>query len=295
MILIWHVRFFDPADKEFKDRELFLDTTTLDPKERASIELCAKLKSTTPSRSMMRYRALFEERRLSIEELVALCGVEPPVCVVAPHDYIEDECGRETSHSNVAAILTGNPKALVVPSEWKSHDIEYVQSEKRPIEHDNITLSEDELLTLGYFSRDLEELTESAFLKDGPGRLYATNAQAPALQTAVNDEEIRSFVTIFRRLYMKREPASFCSAVEVFCTAIGDHPLSKWVGGEAESYQNELEKPGYALLPRIKGISFTTKRLIDVYLYTKFVHQPDKRRTRQFQACLRMWLDVRIC
>jgi hypothetical protein len=27
--------------------------------------------------------------------------------------------------------------------------------------------------------------------------------------------------------------------------------------------------------------------LIDVYLYTKFLHQPDERRSRQFRACLK--------
>jgi hypothetical protein len=175
--------------------------------------------------------------------------------VVAPHDYIEDESGREISHSHVVAVLTGNPKAMVVPSNWTRHDIEYAQSERPPIEHDKITLSENDLLVLGYFTRDLEELKKSAFLKDGPGRLYVSNPQTPSLQTAVNDEEIRAFVTTFRRLYMKREPASFCNAVDVFCTALVDHPLSKWVRGTAESYDDDLSnRPTQAFMPSIAGI-----------------------------------------
>ena len=59
------------------------------------------------------------------------------------------------------------------------------------------------------------------------------------------------------------------------------------VQGIAEDYEKELnEKPDFVPFIGRGRWSFSRKRLIDVYLYTQYAHQPDERRTRQFQECL---------
>src|SRR4051812_21386560 len=116
----------------------------------------------------------------------------------------------------MAVALTGDPDAVLFPAGTEQHIIEYALAERRPIPIYKISLSQDQLKILGYFVRDLRELLASAFYKDGPGELTSTDSRGPTLQTAVSDEEIRSFVTIFRRLYMENEPANFLKAVAVF-------------------------------------------------------------------------------
>ena len=39
-------------------------------------------------------------------------------------------------------------------------------------------------------------------------------------------------------------------------------------------------------LPLIPTLTFTTKRLIDLFLYTQYAHQPNEERQRQFQRCV---------
>ena len=42
MMLFWKIRYLDRAEKQFKDRYLYLHTKTLDPVARATIELVAE-------------------------------------------------------------------------------------------------------------------------------------------------------------------------------------------------------------------------------------------------------------
>jgi hypothetical protein len=144
------------------------------------------------------------------------------------------------------------------------------------------------LSVLGYFARDLRELLASAFYKDGPGTLgQAGPGRHWLLKTAVSDEEIRSFVTIFRRLYMEHEPANFTKAVAAFCQALDGYPLANWIRGIATEYEKSLDnEPSFVPIIGKWKVEFTQKRLIDVFLYTQYAHQPDERRTRQFNECL---------
>src|SRR5438105_1494692 len=110
----------------------------------------------------------------------------------------------------MAVVLTGDPQAVFFAPGTRPHDAEYCLAEKPPIPLEQITLSPDQLNILGYFSRDLRELLTTALFKDGPGSLSGPWSDGRLhLETAVSDEEIRSFVTIFRRLYMEKEPANF--------------------------------------------------------------------------------------
>jgi hypothetical protein len=147
---------------------------------------------------------------------------------------------------------------------------------------------------LAYFLRDLRELSESAFMKDGPGTLrmgsspMLTADSSPLLETAVTDDEIRSFVTIFRRLYLKgkREFADFLKVCPIVVRALAGHPVGDWVSGAAMEYQRDLEtRP--STLPQLSDLcGFSTEHLVDVFLYTRFIHQPNADRERHFKECL---------
>lgn len=63
MILFWRIRYHDSADKQFKDRDLWLDTSTLAPALRAAVEVCSELRDTGGGRTMLKYRHLFEDEQ----------------------------------------------------------------------------------------------------------------------------------------------------------------------------------------------------------------------------------------
>lgn len=158
---------------------------------------------------------------------------------------------------------------------------------------EDVSLTPDEVRLLGYFTRDLSELNRSAFLKDGPGTLTTSGmgvtpgGSGPILKTAVTDEEIRSFITIFRRLYMEKEPANFKKAVGVCVRAFGDHPYGKWLASEFGEYESRLaSRPEVAPFFLTQPPTFAVKRLIDVFVYTRYAHQPSEERQRQFGECL---------
>jgi hypothetical protein len=290
MMLFWKIRYLDRADKQFKDRHLYLHTKTLDPVTRATVELVAENRSSRTEREILKYRHLFVEKEPGASpgdpnDWDRFIGVNPS-------EYFEDETGKEITHDEMAQILSESPTARMIPPGARQHDIDYMLAEKTPSPLAKVSLTPDEIRLLGYFVRDLAEMLNSAFMNDDPGTITSSGgflslSSNPTLQTAATDEEIRSFVTIFRRLYMEKEPANFQKAVAVFVAALGDHPLSKWVEGTAKQYENHLDAvPDARPFVPPGTCTFTTKRLIDVFLYTRYAHQPDEKRQRQFGECL---------
>ena len=308
MLVFWKIRYLDARDKKFKDRNLWLDTGSLDPVTKAAVELCNEVKDSGSGRNMLRYRHLFREydySRTELNERFRRHGSMSSVCLP---DYAEDENGNELTNKQMAVILTGNPNANMFAAGAKQHDIDYVLADRRPVPIDQISLCQEQLNVLGYFDRDLREMLASAFYRDGPGTLTRCGDKFPRLQTAVTDEEISSFVMIFRRLYMKSEPAGFLKAVSLFSNVIEDYPLCGWIKGVGGQYEKELaKKPDFVPFAGGENCCFSRKRLIDVFLYTQYAHQPDERRARQFQECLAsvggrrpllMWLfltELRTC
>lgn len=292
MLIFWRIRYFDRTDKHFKDRDLFLDTATLSPAKRAAVELLAESKSSGSDREFLRFRSLFaegswadwkEERLKSIGEMKAF----------SLHDYFEDESSDKISMAEIGPILTGIPTTVLIPSGTPQYHIDYMFAERLPVSVAEVTISTDEMRLFGYFVRDLEELRDSAFMKDGAG-IISKGGTLPALsnddyhhQTAVTDDEIRSFMTIFRRLYMANEPANFMKAAALFEKALGAHPLGQWVAGIASEYKAHLQgSPEFRPFMQDTTITFSAKRLIDVFLYSQYAHQPDMKRQRQFSECL---------
>lgn len=292
MLIFWRIRYFDRTDKQFKDRDLFLDTAALPPAKRAAVEFLAESKSSGNDREVLKFRSLFaegswndwgEKRLNTIGEMKSF----------SLHHYFEDENGGEITMAEIGPILTGDPNTVLVPSGAKQHDIDYMFAEKPPVPVAEVTLSTDEIRLFGYFVRDLEELRASALMKDGAGTI-SKGGTLPVLangdyhhQTAVTDDEIRSFMTIFRRLYMEKEPANFVKAASLFEKTLGTHPLGKWVKGVADEYGAHLQTlPEFRPFMQGTTITFNAKRLIDVFLHTQYAHQPDERRQRQFTECL---------
>jgi hypothetical protein len=284
MFLFWKIRYLDRADKQFKDRCLYLNTKALDPVTRAAVEIVVENRSANTQREILKYRHLFAEGvQANAPRDPHELDIHRGFCLP---DYFEDETCREITLDEMAQSLTGSPTARAIPRGAKQHDFDLMFAEPKPIPLDEVSLSAEATRLFGYFVRDLEEMQNSAFMKDGPGTLTSSGV-IPTITTAVTDEEIRSFVTIFRRLYMtsERDPANFLSTVAMFVKVLGNHPYSKWVESTANEYKAHLAAKPDAI-PIIPNVTFPTKRLIDVFLYTQYAHQPDAKRQRQFEECL---------
>ena len=245
MMLLWNIRYFDRTQNDFKDRLLCLDTKTLDPVSRAAIELVAEDNSSKRRRDILKFRGVFKEE--DWKSAAGTSGIVDSFRMVGPLEYFEDETGAEISLQEVAAIVTGDPNARMAPQGARQHDIDLMLAKPKPTPVAEVTLDPEKVRLLGYFTRDLREMQESAFMKDGPGSLKSvgnipmTSASEPVLETVVTDDEIRSFATIFRRLYMKSEPANFTKAVDLYVKVLGDHPYAKWVAGVFSEYEIHLE------------------------------------------------------
>ncbi len=117
MLLFWRIRYLDSRDKQFKDRDLWLDTGTLDAVSKAAVEANYALHNSD-RRAILRYRHLFQEGRPDTKSLA--CG--GGFCV---SDYFEDEAGQELTYQRMAVVLTGNPQATFFPPGTRPHDAEY--------------------------------------------------------------------------------------------------------------------------------------------------------------------------
>jgi hypothetical protein len=291
MLLFWKIRYLDRRTRQFNSHDLYLDTRNLDPTTRVAIELIAKDESPSSRREIFRFRDLFSNEEPEHRAGMLYDGGE--FRTVGPVEYVEDENGRELSDDEIARIMSGSPTARAIPAGAKKHHIEFMLSEPKLLPIKEVGLRPEEIGVLGYFVRDLGELAATAFMKGRPGTLHATGAPPgvfannPTLRTSASEEEIRSFVTIFRRLYMETELANFKKASAVFVTAVGDNPYGKLIDGNVKEYDHQLNGVLDARLVVPEGrISFTAKRLIDVFLYTQYAHQPDSCRQRQFDKCL---------
>jgi hypothetical protein len=289
MLIFWRIRYLARSDRQFKDRDVFLDTTTLAPALKAAVELQIECRDGRSERDILKFRSLFKAGSLDDINL----GVVGEVRSVVMSNYFEDDTRMEITFAEMGTILTGDPNTVMIPAGAKQHDIDFMFAEKVPLPVEGVVLSSEEVRLMGYFVRDFEELRSSALMKNGAGTLSG-GGPLPAVpsndcrhDTAITDDEIRSSMSIFRRLYMNNEPAGFLKAVDVFEKALGGHALGKWVRGVADEYTLQLQSQPDPY-PLMKGtpLSFSVKRLIDVFLYTQYAHQPDVARQRQFNTCL---------
>jgi hypothetical protein len=285
MFLLWTIRYLDSRDKQFKNRQLWLNTNKLEPVSQAAVELINANRKSGPTRDIIRFRQLFREGP-SDPGVANLFSVDEEISFFSLDDYFEDENGLRLSNKQMAVILSGNPNAVMFPSGYRQHDIKFALAPPQSIPIEQISIPQDSLAVLGYFVRDLRELMASSFLREGPGTLISS-PDGPVVKTAVSDEEIRSYITSFRRLYMASEPAGFLKAASIFTTCCAGYPLTEWISDTAQLYDKELQS-AVQFVPWIVAntISFTRKRLLDVFIYTQYAHQPNNDRQRQFLECL---------
>lgn len=301
MIIHWRIHYLDKTDeqrrsreRQYRDRDLFLDTAPLDAVTKAAVEFIVQAKKHGADREILKYRHLFQER--DEKEIYTPTMTRSPANVFL-HDYTEDETGKELSNREIAVLLTGSPDYVIIPNGAESHDVEFMLSERKPLPVAEVTLTTEQVKLLGYFCRDLRELVGTAFFKEPSPATLKSGGSLPLgesrIETAVTDEEIRSYLTILRRLYMQNEPANFVKSATLFATALGDNPYGRWVLGAAKSYEAKLAKKPSMCFGPFK-FNLTRKRLIDVFLYTQYAHQPDdihketsQQRERQFAECLK--------
>jgi len=287
MFLFWKIRYLDSRDREYKDRDLFLDTDTLDSSTKAAVEAVYELRDTGNTRGILQFRHLFYESQNVMADLSQLGQYPVSMSSFCIPDYFEDENGKEINSKEMAHILTGSANAVMFPAGTPAYRIRYVFSEKPPIHLDKLELTPALLNTFGYFARDLREMLTSTFYREGAGKLSGKFPEAMYLETSVTDEELRSFVTVFRRLYMQGEPYNFLKAVVAFGDVLHDHPLAQYISGIGCEYKVELEQPPKHV-PYVGAdkFPFTSKRLLDVHIYTLYAHQPCPKREKQYRECL---------
>ena len=292
MLILWRIRYLDRGEKTFKNRDLYLNTAILPPVRRAAIELLAESKGSQTEREFLKFKSLFSEVRPT-DLGAGRANYAGGMRSFSLLNYYEDEDGNEITLAEIGRILTGDPSTVLVASGAKQHDLDFMFAEKPQVPIAEVTLTAYEIRLFGYFVRDFRELQESAFMQEGAGTL-SSGGTLPILandddhfSTAVSDDEIRSFMTIFRRLYMEKEPANFLKTVDLFEKTLDSHPLGKWVKAVAGEYESHLQEvPDLCQSRTDMIVTFSVKRLIDVFLYTQYAHQPDERRQRQFLECL---------
>jgi hypothetical protein len=283
MITQWSVQCFSRADKTFFNKQLALDTASLDPITRSRVEMCLEDR-TSQEREILKYRHLFTEGRLS------LAGNE--VRHDAYHsfgilDYIEDEDGKEITRTECARIQSGNDNVVAIPRGFRPHDIElYFLSHNSPVPdkpEDRIHLSQADIDTLAYFIKDVAELKENAFYSTSPV-LHAVAGVYTISTLPV--EHIVSFLTIFRRLYMTKERGNYNNACAVYARHYLNKRLTNWVTAERRLYNKFLAAKTKVIFANGEK-SFTNRVLIDTMLTMRFAHQPKDDLRQQYEICLR--------
>ncbi len=275
MLIFWKIRFLDRNAKAFDDRELFLDTESLSLAERAALQLILEMNSRGGQREILHFRHRF---RAQVPEDIDRAHLSVKNTFFALPSYFEDETGAEIKEHELWDYLRP--------------DDAHVPEPPPPLPVAEVTLSNDEVRLMGYFLREHKELAGSPLMRDGPGTLTRLGELKPAgrreysFKTSLTDDEIRSTVTIYRRLYMKSEPANVEKAVGLFIEKLNAHPYAVRVSGFADQFRKRLESPHQAVMMPSKVFSFTTKQLIDVFLYTQYHHQPKKSQERDFARYL---------
>ncbi len=291
MLLDWKIRYLDPDTKTLKDRWVYLLTEDLEPATQAAVELFVEDELPRDSWAILRFRKMFKP--IELDDLISIQMRVHNSTGVGPSDYFEDAEGNPLTVQELIRRQTGNDDAIVLPSSGRSHDAELIAAGNPKLDVEKCNLTEEQMRVLAYFTRDLDELLTSEFLRQDSPKI-TTSGSFPSdgkrdwkLTTAATDEEIRSFVTIFRRLYMGKEVGCYEKAIKVFTESSNGTPHAVWAEKEAKHVSARLQDAVWTR-PFFQGkeVTFTRKRLLDVFIYTQYAHQPDTRRQRQFGEVL---------
>ncbi len=285
MRALWKIPTFSRPSGERSEKWVSLDTATLDAVSRHKVELCLE-RHNTFSRDILQYRNLFQEAAGPIESYLDADQDDHGKLLIV-HDYAEDDDDNEISFTEIARIVTGNPDVFVVPPGMRPHDMQlYYVAKNSPLPEnplDHIHLTQQEIDALAYFLRDATELKREPFYLNPPS-LHSQGAQQWIETIPV--ESIRSFVIVFRKMYMTGEPGNYLKACDAYTQHFLNKRITDWVSAEKQLYEQFLSKQVCVFPGLGPPYSFTNKCLIDAFLYTKFVHQPQERRIKQFREYL---------
>lgn len=288
MVIYWKVFCIGRDGVRRDDVQRVCDTSKLDAVSRSALEMTMRAGNHN-SREILKFRKHFgtftEEDESPVEFNEWRTAFIP--------QYWEDENGEEMPLNEVAALLTGDTTAVFVPSGFKKHDIDLWLAGRQPLSFDDVVANND-LESLAYFVRDIRELENSSLKKDGPGTIQVTGTASitsdnrPEFKTAVSDEEIRSHVTIFRRLYMQNERANLKNIVQLMVRMLGNHPRSEWIKAEWKLYNKHINAPPDThFLMRDMAFQSSVANLLDAFIYTQYAHQPDRNDgAKVFEKCL---------
>jgi hypothetical protein len=288
MLLSWHIRFVDSRERCFKDRHLLLDTATLDTRTRAAVELAVEVDPASDYRTLIPYRHLFTESADLAASPAELAALPMSMRTFTIAGYFEDETGTALSPRSMARALTGNANAAMFPAGTKEHHIRFALAPVRPVSALGVSIPQNELDALAYFKRDLEELkTNSLFLEQ---RITLSGSEhspgVVVVQTSSSSDQIRAFVSIFRRLAVTQEPGNFPNAAGIICRRFPGYPVTDWIARVVQEYR-ELLSSEPDLVPSIGHgqLPCTIKELLECYLYTRYMHQ-DQHRLTQYHSLL---------
>ncbi len=283
MLVFWKIRYLNRLEKKLCDRDLHLNTSSLDPETRAAVEYVVESKSPHNSRrDIIKFKHLFSDSPMDRDNTSFGCGF-------SLSEYFEDEAGKEITFDEIAQVIAGSPTARAIPPGMPQHDIDLMFAMPTPISFAAATLSTEELRLLSYFARDLREFQSTVIMREGPGEFTLTGNRRPKLRTAATDVDIRSFVAIFRRIGLPggHDPAGLKKIVPIFVNYLGNHPLAKWADAVAKSLEDVLDSvPNFVPFAKKAAFTFKTKRLLEVFFYTQYFHQPDQTREQQYKDCL---------
>jgi hypothetical protein len=282
MLFTWTVRVV-AADRTESCRVLALSTGDLPPLEQSMAEYC------------------FSENRAWDQLFPALRGFFKVECGQSQddidhsghvmrvlRDYVEDENGRRITRTDVARrqLPSENRGVIAVPANTREHDVQLIlatQTKQPSDTKKKMYLSQQNVDSLAYFVRDANELKNSGFLSSGP-RLCSSGSKIWIENNS--DELTGAFVTVFRRLYMTKEPGNFLKACDVYSRNFVDEHLSRWIAAERKSFKTFLESKAALHVGAQPVYSFSNKQLFDTFIYTKYAHQPQPRRIKQYGMCL---------
>ena len=288
MLLYWTVRFWHRGKRQWLDRHLLLSTDSLDAPTKAAVEYVVATRTSRNEREILRFRGLFREYDADASE--RLHQMHQQVQSVFLTEYFEDDSGRALTRKELAEVLTGSVDAVLLPHGAQPHDIDYFFAPKPAIPISNVVLSDEDVRGFGYFVRDLRELLQSALMRDGPGTLSlsaATDSGRPRYATAITSEELQSYVTVFRRLYMKGEPGGFCKSAQRYAALMGTHPIANWIRSECQLFEENLHSIVKPFPPLSQtSITFTVKTLLDSFIYSQYAHQPNDKSEKGLLACI---------
>ncbi len=281
MLIFVKVRVATPSN--WMSQWFVVDTNELPPLDQHALEMLVEAGGLTAEK----FRN-WRDRFRAHDEHVPIArptGYSGGLHCIAIEDYCEDGDGNGLTIENGIRIVMQNEDLVILPSGTRAHDVALAFTDNSPIPEDPLSyfqFTQSEVNGLALFLRDIKELRQSPFYQRH-STMHSFGSQL-RLET-ISVDLIRSFIVVFRRLYMtgKHDVGNFRDSCDVYCARFWNKRLIDWVAEERRLYDEFLHGPA-AEFPGTQPVySFSNKRLIDVFLYTRFAHHPDETRTRQLR------------